>query len=114
MNELADVNTVVDLPQQAHNLEHHQLTSVCNGLYQVPLAYACDSFGVATSAEPLYIEGMKSIMVEMEGDYDILIHVLLDAYALRVVPFLTVAPVGREKLPSAKNDHCARHNTVPF
>lgn len=38
-------------------------------------------------------------MADFDGTTDSLIHIALDAYTLRDVPFLTVAPVVREILP---------------
>lgn len=57
-------------------------------------SFAFDRFGVATSAEERYIESMQSSNVELDGDAFNLIHIAIDAYALRDVPFLTVAPLG--------------------
>lgn len=54
---------------------------------------------MATSAEALYVEGMQSSMVELDGDAEKLIHVALDTYDFLDVIFLPVAPVGRERLP---------------
>lgn len=86
------------MSQRAKNKAHRQLVAVCNGLYQVPPTYACDRFNVGTSDEALYIEGMHSTMVELDGDADNIIAVALDAYELRDVPFLTAVPVGRDIL----------------
>lgn len=38
-------------------------------------------------------------MVEVDGDFENLIHLGLEAYALRDVPFLTVATVERDISP---------------
>lgn len=42
-----------------------------------------DGFGVAISAESLYIEGIQSVVVGLDGDTDGLILVALGAYAAR-------------------------------
>lgn len=65
----------------------------------MPPTYACDRFGLSTSAEDLHVEGRKSVMVEINGDDDSLIHVALHAYAFRDFPFLTVASLARKILP---------------
>lgn len=60
----------------------------------MPPTYECDRFNVSTSDEALYIEGMHSTMVEIDGDADKIIAVALVEYAMRDVPFLTAVPVG--------------------
>lgn len=65
----------------------------------MPSTFVCDRFGVASSTEALYTEYIQSVMVELDGEADCLIHVALDAYALRNVSLLTFAPAGRDILP---------------
>lgn len=95
----ADLKTIVGLPQRARNRARRQQTSTCNEIYQMATTFSCERFRVATSAEALYVEGMKSVMVELDDDADRFIHVAQDVHALRGVPLLTVAPVGHDILP---------------
>lgn len=73
LDDSLNLNNVVELPQRARNLARRQFTSAFPGLFRVPHSFACDHFGVATSTEALYIEGMKFSKVELDGDAENLI-----------------------------------------
>lgn len=65
----------------------------------MPLTYYCDRFTVTITTEALYIEGMGSVMVDLDGDADSPVNVSLDVYELMDVLFMTSAPMGRHILP---------------
>lgn len=52
-----------------------------------------------TSSKALYIKVFQSTMVDLDGDAESFIHVALDSYDLRDVPFVTVVTVGSDTLP---------------
>lgn len=106
----ADLGTTSDLPKSANTGAHHVITSACNGLFQVSDTRMGDRFGVSKSSEALYVKEIQKVLVDLTGDVEDVVVIVLDACARRGVPVLDpVAPMGRDIFPYRLEYQILRH-----